>query len=65
MAHYEVIAGNIGSVYAGESMEAAFQTYNIYAKDSRDGYGRAAGEQVTLLRDGEILREQEGLCDGW
>ena len=52
MAHYEVIAGNIGSVYAGESMEAAFQTYNIYAKDSRHGYGLAADEQVTLLRDG-------------
>lgn len=57
MAQYEVIVGNIGSVYYGTSFPNAARTYQDYEDLSKEGYGRAANEQVTLLEDGIILKE--------
>ena len=39
--HYEVIVGNIGSVYAGPSRRDAERSYRVYVAQSRTGYGRA------------------------
>jgi hypothetical protein len=57
---WEVIVGNIGSVYRGESSDEAVSTYREYVKQSQSGRGRAGGEPVTLFRDGEIYREHMG-----
>jgi hypothetical protein len=55
MPLYEVISGNIGRVYAGNRLKLAREAYAEYARQSEDGYGRAAGEDVLLLKDGEPL----------
>ena len=50
---YEVIVGNIGTVYSGDDMAEAKSTYESYVADSKADYGRAGGEDVTLMVDGE------------
>ena len=60
MAHYQVIVGNIGTVYSGPHLPTARIQYNEYVSQSRDNYGRAAGESVVLLTDDEICDEYDG-----
>ncbi len=57
---YDVVVGNIGTVYSGEDEDAARTQYAHYEANSRAGYGRAGGEDVTLLEDGEIVAEHYG-----
>ena len=57
---YEVIVGNIGTVYSGSSNLEASKVYASYVKDSKAGYGRAGGESVTLMHNGEPEREHLG-----
>ena len=57
---YEVIVGNVGSVYAGPDKREAELRYNTYVDRSKSDRGRCAGEPVTLMCDGEISREYEG-----
>ena len=57
---YEVIVGNIGTVYRGTSFSAAQKDFATYREQSQSGYGRAGGESVTLMRDGEVIREFDG-----
>ncbi len=45
--------GNIGCVYRGHNGFEARKAFNIYRSQSKKGYGRAAGEDVGMLRDGE------------
>lgn len=52
-----VIVGNIGTVYDGHERRVANEAFNEYKGQSKTGYGRASGEQVVLLCEGEILRE--------
>jgi hypothetical protein len=54
---YEVIVGNVGSVYSGNSLKEALQTYKTYREQSESGLGRAGNEPVTLMVDGEPWRE--------
>lgn len=54
---FQVIVGNIGTVYAGPLLREALSEYAEYRKQSVNNYGRAAGETVTLLRRGEIQYE--------
>ena len=54
---YNVLVGNIGHVYAGTSLEKAKADFEEYKSQSINGYGRAAGEQVSLLENGEPLFE--------
>lgn len=54
MGKYQVIVGNIGTVYDGDDYNAAKMEYNDYRSASLQGYGRAAGEEVTMFDDGEI-----------
>lgn len=57
---YQVIVGNIGIVYEGPNDFEAIREYNTYVSQSKENYGRAAGEPITLLRDDEIYKEHYG-----
>lgn len=54
---FEVLVGNIGTVYSGPLFKEALQDYSEYKRQSARQYGRAAGEPVILLRDGEVKWE--------
>lgn len=57
---YETIVGNIGTVYSGLDKAKAYAAYREYVKQSKDNYGRAAGESVTIMENGEIHRDYTG-----
>ena len=57
-AIYIVIVGNIGKVYEGYDREQAHYEFDEWKKASElELIGRAALEPVTLLVDGEPLKE--------
>lgn len=60
MANYQVIVGNIGTVYSGNDSMEANRIFDLYKQLSIDGYGRAAFEPVTLMRNNEPWIEYEG-----
>jgi hypothetical protein len=61
MPTYEVIVGNVGSVYCGKNRADALATYQSYVESSKEQVGaRSYGEDVTLLADGEIEQEHIG-----
>lgn len=61
MPTYEVIVGNVGSVYHGKNQDKALATYESYVVISKEHGGtRCYGEDVTLIVDGEIEREHAG-----
>jgi hypothetical protein len=55
--NYQLIVGNIGQVYDGTNGAQALREYGQWKKKSIANDGRSAGEPVTLIRDGEPLRE--------
>jgi len=57
MSFYEVLVGNIGAVHKGSSKAKALSVYNTYVRQSKSGIGRAGGEEVTLWKDGDIIKE--------
>lgn len=56
-SNYEVLVGNIGTIYSGPDRKQALKDYGEYKRQSIKNYGRAAGEPVTLLQDGEPIME--------
>ena len=53
---YEVIVGNIGTMdYTNGKL--ANECYETYVTLSKNGETRAGGEPVTLLKNGEIVKE--------
>jgi hypothetical protein len=54
-SNYEVIVGNIGTVYSGSNYEEAEEEYKDYLDASQSPYGKASGEEVTFLKDNEIV----------
>ena len=60
---YEVIVGNIGTVHEGQSGSEAKRVFAEYKDQSKSGYGRASGESVTILEDGEPILEHFGEQD--
>lgn len=54
MSTYQVIVGNIGTVYEGSLPVTALGVYGEYKRQSKAGHGRAAGESVTILKNNEI-----------
>ena len=56
---YEVNVGNIGNIACADEAEAN-ETFNEYVEQSKSGRGRAAGESVILMKDGEPVKEHEG-----
>ena len=55
--HYEVIVGNVGSVYSGKDKAEAERVYAEYVEQSNSLLGRAGGEEVTMMVDGELEKE--------
>lgn len=53
VSNYQVIVGNIGIVHEGINPIEARGVYGDYKRQSQSNYGRAAGETVTILKDGE------------
>ena len=60
---YQVICGNIGTVYSWNDWNEAKRTYSEYKRQSQDDYGRASGEPVTLMEDDEPKWEHIGTAD--
>ncbi len=56
---YEVVVGNVGTIYCGSDKQEAEQRFDTYMHLSMSGYGRVANEPVTMLADGEIYQEFE------
>lgn len=56
---YEVVVGNIGSVYKGTDKDEAGRVFDEYRDQSKSGVGRAGNESVTLFDNNEIDREHE------
>ncbi len=54
---YEIIVGNIGSVYRGADIKKARRTFNEYKRQSKSGFGRAGHETVTFLENDEPVKE--------
>jgi hypothetical protein len=57
---FEVVVGNIGTVYRGTEGPEARATFKEYKEQSKSGTGRAAGESVTLFQNGEPIDEWAG-----
>lgn len=57
MSKYQVIVGNIGTVYDGGDLNKAMENYKSYVAMSKLPAGRASGEDVTLMDNGEPTRE--------
>jgi hypothetical protein len=55
--NFQVVVGNIGTVYSGNQLRVALETYRDYRKLSKEERGRAGGEPVTLFHNNEIMRE--------
>lgn len=51
--NYSVIVGSIGTVYDGPSLRQANAKYKEYVSQSKDGYGRAGHEEVTMMEQKE------------
>jgi hypothetical protein len=57
---WEVLVGNIGKVFDGTRESAARVAYKDYVIQSKSGNGRASGESVTLMKNGEPVSEHFG-----
>lgn len=60
---FEVIVGNIGLVYSGNSQHTAVARFDNYVANSKADVGRAAGESVYLMQDGQPINEHQGPAD--
>jgi hypothetical protein len=57
---WEVIVSNVGTVFSAPNGEDAKLCFEEYKDMSDNNVGRAAGENVTLFRDGEVVSEKVG-----
>lgn len=57
---FEVIVGNIGTVYSGNDYDLACSKFHSYVKQAKAHHGRAAGEDVTMLDDSEVRLSHVG-----
>jgi hypothetical protein len=65
MPIYEVIVGNVRSVYRGMSRVKALATYESYVTISQEHEtARCYGEDVRLIADGEIEQEHRRHLSG-
>lgn len=61
---FQVIVGNIGTVYCGPDFNEAESAYDEYLEQSKSEVGRAAGESVTMMYNNSIHKEYAGtICD--
>ena len=59
-AIFEVVVGNVGTVYAGNNYMVASCKFQAYVRQSKQNDGRPAGESVTLFHNGAIRHEYVG-----
>ena len=57
---YEVVVSHVGKL-SYKSKKLAYECYNAYVTLSKRGETRAAGEDVTLLRNGEMIKQHKGI----
>lgn len=57
MSAFQVIVGNIGTVYDGSNFMVAQTCYTRYVKQSKLSGSRASGESVTLMHNNNIRSE--------
>ena len=55
-SYHEILVGNIGTVYSGFDTVLAQQTFDTYVTQAKGDSGRAAGEDVTWIIDGNERR---------
>jgi len=55
----QVIVGNVGTVYDDDSIETAEEAFRTYVRQSKSGKGRASGEFVVLMQNGEVIKEHK------
>jgi hypothetical protein len=60
MGRFQVIVGNVGTVYDGDDEAQAIVEHSQYCVSSRVSSGRCAGESVVLMKDGDIEKEHQG-----
>lgn len=60
---HEIVVSNIGTVYSGSDGQAAQRTFEEYSLASFEGVGRAAGEKVNWLVDGELVASDKPAPD--
>lgn len=60
MSKYQIIVGNIGTVYSGENEKESLKIFREYVSQSLHGFAYAGNEDVVILCDGEILKEFYG-----
>lgn len=63
MPQYEVIQGNLGALWRGTNGFEARQAFYGARRASLAPHGRASGESVVLMRDGEIIAEHVGTLE--
>lgn len=56
---YEVVIGNIGTIWTGATLKNALREFHGYRLVSQSGKGPAGGEDVTLFKDGELVKEYQ------
>jgi len=56
---YEVNVGNVGNISCSSKSEA-LSRFDEYVRQSKASSGRASGEDVVLLKNGEIIKEYNG-----
>ena len=56
---FEVYVANVGLVYRGASHDEASALFRIFADLSQRGVGRAAHEDVILVRNGVVILHAE------
>ena len=54
---WQVTVDNMGTVFIGNNGFNAIKTYNECVSLSKSGYGRMSGENVYLIKNGEINKE--------
>lgn len=57
MSEYSIVVGNLGTVATQLTRKEAYRDYAEWCKKSLDESGRASGESVTLISDGEPIKE--------
>lgn len=56
---FQIIVSNIGMVDETNDSAKALSAFNEYKRQSQTNYGRAAGEDVSLLEFNELRKEYE------
>lgn len=56
-ALYEVYVGNVGCAHRGHDGLIALGEFDMWVEISKSTNGRASGEEVSLFKDGELIKD--------